>query len=71
MGRPINPQVALYLDDDTIAKIGAIAVKTGLTRQHVMRSAIALMLEEYEWKRERTPDGKGNVHRLVKRKRSS
>jgi predicted transcriptional regulator len=69
-GRTTRPQVPLYLDRDKVEAIDALAEKTGLSKQHLMRSAIDLMLRDYEWKRTRSPDGTHNVHQLVRRKRS-
>lgn len=69
-GRTTRPQVPLYLDQDKVEAIDALAAKTGLSKQHVMRSAIDVMLRDYEWKRTRSPDGTHYVHELVPKKRS-
>jgi predicted DNA-binding protein len=48
MGRTLRKQVALYLDDVLIELLDKLAIKTGRTKQELLREAVNTLLVEYQ-----------------------
>ena len=47
MGRTLRTQVALYLEDQQISALDALAKRTSRTKQDLLREAVNTLLPEY------------------------
>lgn len=57
-------QIAMYLDIEQLEALRGLSGKTRVPMQEYLREGLDYVLKKYEWRRQRRPDGKGNIHTL-------
>jgi hypothetical protein len=58
---------SLYLEPEKTEMLDELARMTRVPKAVLLREAVDDLLAKYQWIRNRQPDGKGNIHTLVRR----